>query len=196
VVSLVVRGAVPLSARFPIPLSIRACGFPAHGFPMNFWTWLHSFRVADGAHGRVQALVVEPGTALQGSAWPGRRLRRCLMSKRFRRHVTNRSMKMNLCAAFPVRKVVAPAPKKPVQTCDDVVFQLLSDLASSGERTESLDPCSGTLHRPNPRPAVEVVPDDPLLLPELAGHAGTKVEPRKSKPSLPSRRSTTLVLPG
>ncbi len=22
--------------RFPIPLSIRACGFPAHGFPMDF----------------------------------------------------------------------------------------------------------------------------------------------------------------
>ena len=37
--SLVVRGApLDLRARFPIPLSIRACGFPAHGFPTIFWT--------------------------------------------------------------------------------------------------------------------------------------------------------------
>jgi hypothetical protein len=34
---LVVRGAAPAArARFPIPLSIRACGFPAHGLPMIF----------------------------------------------------------------------------------------------------------------------------------------------------------------
>ena len=32
--SLVVRGAVPaMRARFPILLSIRACGSPAHGLP-------------------------------------------------------------------------------------------------------------------------------------------------------------------
>jgi hypothetical protein len=48
--SLVVRGAVSAEQiRFPIPLSIRACGFPAHGLPMIFLTWLRSFRVADGA---------------------------------------------------------------------------------------------------------------------------------------------------
>jgi hypothetical protein len=33
---------VPLPARFPIPLSIRACGFPAHGLPTVFLTWRHS----------------------------------------------------------------------------------------------------------------------------------------------------------
>ena len=42
--------------RFPIPLSIRACGFPAHGLPMIFCAWLRSLRVADGAAKPVQAV--------------------------------------------------------------------------------------------------------------------------------------------
>src|SRR5262249_29982198 len=59
--SLVVRGAVSTAwIRFPIPLSIRACGFPAHGLPMIFVTWLRSLRVADGAAESVQAVPVEP----------------------------------------------------------------------------------------------------------------------------------------
>ena len=45
---LVVRGAVPLPVRFPIPLSSRACGFPAHGLRSVFLAWLRSLRVADG----------------------------------------------------------------------------------------------------------------------------------------------------
>jgi len=52
---------VPLPVRFPIPLSIRTCGFPAYGLPMILLTWLRSFRIADGAHELVQALVMEPG---------------------------------------------------------------------------------------------------------------------------------------
>jgi len=58
---LVVRGAVLLRARFPIPLSIRTCGFPAYGLPTVFWTWLRCLRVSDGSVQMVQALVVEPG---------------------------------------------------------------------------------------------------------------------------------------
>src|SRR6185503_17337782 len=58
---LVVRGAVSAKRiRFPIPLSIRACGFPAHGLPMIFLTWLRSLRVADGAAKSVQAVPVKP----------------------------------------------------------------------------------------------------------------------------------------
>src|SRR6185503_2296057 len=58
---LVVRGAVPAKRlRFPIPLSIRACGFPAHGLPMIFCAWLRYLRVADGAAKSVQAVPVEP----------------------------------------------------------------------------------------------------------------------------------------
>src|SRR5271166_3824237 len=60
--TLVVRGAVPAAQdRLPIPLSIRACGFPAHGLPTGIWTWLRRLRVSDGPHELVQALVVEPG---------------------------------------------------------------------------------------------------------------------------------------
>jgi hypothetical protein len=58
---LVVRGAVSVGwTRFPIPLSIRACGFPAHGLPMIFLTWLRSLRVADDAAESVQAVPAEP----------------------------------------------------------------------------------------------------------------------------------------
>jgi len=46
---------------FPVLLSIRACGFPAHGLPTVFLAWLRSFRVADSAHELVQTLVMEPG---------------------------------------------------------------------------------------------------------------------------------------
>src|SRR6516164_203309 len=60
-VPLVVRGAVSaVRTCFPIPLSIRACGFPAHGLPMIFWTWLRRLWVADGATKPVQAVPVEP----------------------------------------------------------------------------------------------------------------------------------------
>src|SRR4029077_2867608 len=58
---LVVRGAVSaVRIRFPCPLSIRACGFPAHGLPMIFLTWLRCLRVSDGATQAVQAVPVEP----------------------------------------------------------------------------------------------------------------------------------------
>ena len=58
---MVVRGA-GTAARpgFPIPLSIRTCGFPAYGLPMIFLTWLRRLRVADGATQSVQAVPVEP----------------------------------------------------------------------------------------------------------------------------------------
>src|SRR5215475_808011 len=49
-----------MRTRFPIPLSIRACGFPAHGLPMIFLTWLRSLRIADGATKTVQALPSKP----------------------------------------------------------------------------------------------------------------------------------------
>src|SRR4029077_3424466 len=58
---LVVRGAVSAQRiRFPIPLSIRACDFPAHGLPMIFLTWLRSLRVAEGTAESVQSVPVKP----------------------------------------------------------------------------------------------------------------------------------------
>jgi hypothetical protein len=47
-------------ARFPVPLSIRACGFPAHGLPMIFLAWRRDPGIADGAHQPVQAQLPEP----------------------------------------------------------------------------------------------------------------------------------------
>lgn len=60
---LVVSGAVPVRARFRIPLSIRACGFPAHGLPMVFLAWLRSSRIADGASEAIKAMVLKPVTS-------------------------------------------------------------------------------------------------------------------------------------
>src|ERR1700683_169653 len=45
---------------FPLPLSIRTCGFPAYGLPMIFLTWLRCLRVADGAGELVQPEPVQP----------------------------------------------------------------------------------------------------------------------------------------
>jgi hypothetical protein len=58
--SLVVRGAVPEQARFPVPLSIRTCGLPAYGLPMGFLTWLRCPRIADSASEPVEPVPVEP----------------------------------------------------------------------------------------------------------------------------------------
>jgi len=58
---LVVRGAgAAARSGFPIPLSIRTCGFPAYGLPMIFLTWLRCLRIADGTAEAVQAVALEP----------------------------------------------------------------------------------------------------------------------------------------
>jgi hypothetical protein len=47
--ALVVRGAGAASRScFPIPLSIRTCGFPAYGLSTVFLTWLRRLRVGGG----------------------------------------------------------------------------------------------------------------------------------------------------
>ena len=59
--SLVVRGAGTASRScFPIPLSIRTCGFPAYGLPMIFCAWLRCLWVMDRAAELVQVVPVEP----------------------------------------------------------------------------------------------------------------------------------------
>jgi len=83
-----------------------------------------------------------------------------------------------------------PIPKEQVEPMNHGL-QLHPDLASAGH---GLDPGPGTLHGPLGRPAVEVVADDPLLLPELAGHAGMEMAPEEVKALSPLRRSTTRVL--
>src|SRR5215211_481517 len=47
-------------ARFQIPLSIRACGFPAHGLPMIFLASRREPRIADRAHQLVKAQLPKP----------------------------------------------------------------------------------------------------------------------------------------
>ena len=117
--------------------------------------------------------VARPACGLTGSEVATR----FLMSKTSEapRHVTVKGDE--LIGRIPSAEIVGPAPEELVESCDDD-RQLLSDLASSGE---SLDLGSGTLHGPHRGPAMEVVADIPLLLPELAGHAGMKVAPEEIK---------------
>ena len=59
--ALVVRGAGAAGrSGFPIPLSIRTCGFHACGLPMIFLAWLRCLRKADGASQAIQAVPAEP----------------------------------------------------------------------------------------------------------------------------------------
>lgn len=51
---------MPLPDRFPIPLSIRTCGFPAYGLLVIFLTWLRCLPIADRATELTQAVPVEP----------------------------------------------------------------------------------------------------------------------------------------
>jgi hypothetical protein len=58
--SLVIRGAVPLPVRFPIPLINPYVRFSRIRLPMIFVTWLRCLRIADRATELVQVAPVEP----------------------------------------------------------------------------------------------------------------------------------------
>src|SRR6266508_3325296 len=142
--ALVVRGAVPLPVRFPFPLSIRACGFPAHGLPTVVWSWLRSFRVADSAEQLVQALVVDTVLSPTGRLTGTQVAAALLDEKPFEppRHVTVELTELVGCVAGA--EVVAPSPKEQVQRRERL-FQLGSDPASIGEVS---NPSACPFHRP------------------------------------------------
>ena len=55
---------MPRAARFPIPLSIRTCGFPAYGLPMMFLTWLRETAGGAPMLRRSYATGSDPGGAV------------------------------------------------------------------------------------------------------------------------------------
>src|ERR1700728_835646 len=164
------RGA--RAARFPIPLSIRTCGFPAYGLPMIFLTWLRCLRVADGAGELVQAEPVQPFLCpladLSGAQVPAA----FLDQKTFQ---APRDVPVDLAelgGGVPGAEVVAPAAQQRVDIRDHFadVFHPHAVAAGSGP-----DLVPEPLHRLLRGPAVQVVADDPLLLPQPPRHAGVKV---------------------
>src|SRR5438552_4970222 len=173
---LVVSGAVlGQRARFRILLSIRTCGFPAYGLPTVFLTWLRRLRVSDGAHEPVQALAVEPGAG-PSVCLAGTQVAAPLLDEQAEQpppHVPVQGVELD--GRVPGADVVAPSPQEQVQPPDDNL-QLHPHLAPTGER---LDPRSGPLHGPHRRPAMQVVADDPPLLPQPTRHAGVEVATEK-----------------
>jgi len=109
VLSLVVTGAVSAlrRARFRIPLSNRACGFPAHGLPMVSTAWLAQGRqpslgACAGPSSSRGCTVVSPvshGIGLP-SGWPeSHREKTEPLSARCRRSSLRRSLPLPCCFA-------------------------------------------------------------------------------------------------
>src|SRR5487761_435432 len=154
---LVVRGAVPVTARFPIPLSIRTCGFPAYGLPVIFLTWLRCLRIADGAGELVQALPVQPFLGplvrLPGSQVPAAFLDQQAFEP-------PRGVPVDLTeldGGVPGAEVVTPAAQQRVQVRDHLADILHPDAVTAGAVPDLLP---DALHRPLRRPAVQVVAHD------------------------------------
>src|ERR1700758_3812057 len=118
---LVVRGAVSAERiRFPIPLSIRACGFPAHGLPMIFWAWLRSLRVLDGAGQTVQAVSLEP-RACPLINLPGTQVTAPLLDEKTFEPPRDVAIDLDeLLSGVAGAKVVAPTAQNRVEFCDEL----------------------------------------------------------------------------
>src|ERR1022692_4256340 len=119
--ALVVRGAgAVVRSGFPIPLSIRTCGFPAYGLPMIFLTWLRCLRIADGATQAVQAVPVEPvlgpRLGLSGSQVPAPLLDH--QSAEPEHHVLVGLAELD--GGVPGAEVVAPAAQDRIQVRDHI----------------------------------------------------------------------------
>src|SRR5258708_9551828 len=169
--SLVVRGAVPEQARFPIPLSIRTCGFPAYGLPMIFLTWLRCLRIADRAAEPVEPVPVEPVLC------PGLRLSGSQVPTPFLDHqATEPSHHVvvglpELDGGVPGAEVVPPAAQQRGQVRDH-----LADISPCAVAPGAgVDFLPEPFHRLLRGPAVQVVADDPLLLPQAPRHAGAEM---------------------
>src|SRR6476659_9724560 len=173
---LVVRGAVSAKRiRFPIPLSIRACGFPAHGLPMIFLTWLRSLRVADGAAKSVQAVPVKPlFSPLTGL--PGTQVAAPLLDHQAEQpphHIPVDLTEFDPGVAGA--KVVAPPAQDRIEIRDHIA-NIGSDPVASGALPD-LGSHSG--HGRLAGPAVQVIAHDALLFPQPPRHARPEVTAQK-----------------
>ena len=123
--------------RFPIPLSIRSCDFPAHGLPTGFSTWLRSLRVANSAPETVQALVVEP-VFIPAGRLAGTEVPPSLLDEQALQPPPDVAIKFSeLLVRVPGSEVVAPTPKELVQLADDSL-EVRTDALPAGEVSDSL----------------------------------------------------------
>src|SRR4029077_19990707 len=173
---LVVRGAVSaVRTRFPIPLSIRACGFPAHGLSMIFCAWLRCLRVADGAAKSVQAVPVEP---LLGPliGVPATEVAAPLLNHQAEQPPRDVFVDLSeLVSGVAGAKVVAPAAQDRIQYRDQIA-DVSSDPVAPGEVAD-LDPYPG--HSRLAGPAVQVITHDAALFPQPPRHARPEMTTQK-----------------
>src|ERR1700730_17734496 len=169
---MVVRGAVPVKARFPSHLSIRTCGFPAYGLPMIFCAWLRCLRIADRAGELVQAQPVQPflGPLVR---LPGAQVPAALLDQQAFQPPCGVPVDLTeLDGGVPGAEVVTPAAQQRVQDRDHVTDVLDPYAVAAGTIPDLLP---DALHRPLRGPAVQVVADDPLLLPQPPRHASPEM---------------------
>src|SRR5258708_8545839 len=191
--ALVVRGAGAVGwPGFPIPLSIRTCGFPAYGLPMIFLTWLRCLRIADRARELVQAQPVQPLLR------PLLSLSRAQVPAAFLDQKTLQPPRdvpvglTELDGSVPGAEVVAPAAQHRVQLPDHTPDISHSCAVAAGAGADLLPE---PLHRPGRGPAVQVVADNPLLLPQLPRHPGAEMaaEEVQALPASPEVHHLRLI---
>src|SRR6266702_7346845 len=125
-------------ARFPIPLSIRTCGFPAYGLPMIFLTWLRCLRIADGTAEPVQALSLEP-LACPPVSLPGAQVPAPLLHHQALEPPRHMPVDLNeLVSGVPGAEVVAPAAQQRVQVRDHLADILRPCAVAPGTGTDLL----------------------------------------------------------
>src|SRR5258708_3547267 len=189
--SLVVRGAVPEQARFPIPLSIRTCGFPAYGLPMIFLAWLRCLRIADRASEPVEPVPVEPVFC------PRLGLTGVQVPTPFPDHQGAEPPHdvviglAELPGGIPGAEVVPPAAQQRVQVRDDLA-DVCSRAVAAGTGVNFVPE---PLHRLLRGPAVQVVAHDALLRPQAPRHAGAEMasEEVQALPAVPEIDYLRLV---
>src|SRR4051812_5525192 len=189
--SLVVRGAGTRRPCFPIPLSIRACGFPAHGLPMVFLTWLRGPWIADGASEPVQAPLVEPALSpLVGLS--GMQVAAPLLHKQAPQPAHHIAVDLTeLRGGVPGAEVVSPTAQDRVQVLDQPFDWNACTVATGAVPDFPTKP----LHRPLRGPPVQVVAHDAFLFPQPTRHAGMEVTSKKVEtlPAFPKINDPRLI---
>src|SRR6266540_683149 len=169
--SLVVRGAVlARRARFPIPLSNRACDLPAHGLPMVFRTWLRGSRIADGPTEAMEAVALKPFPG-PGAGLAGRQVSALPLDEQAAEPVDDVSVQgIEHAGGVAGSKVGAPAPQDRVDRRDRLADVGVAVVPAGPGLDLLAQPLLGSLAGP----ALEVIAADAALQ-EPTRHTGMEV---------------------
>src|SRR5260221_6623502 len=159
---------------------------------MIFLTWLRCLRIADRARELVQAQPVQPLLRPLVSL-PGAQVPAAFLDQKTPQRPRDVPVGLTeLDGSVAGAEVVSPAAQQRVQVREHV-----TDIPHSGAVAASAgtDLLPEPLHRPGRGPAVQVIADDPLLLPQLSRHAGVKMaaEEVQAPPASPEGNYLRLI---